>query len=105
MTALAIGALAPAMATFTCGRDFDAWLGIVLRQMSSGGKERLGRVSKAGQCDIRRLLIIGAMSRLNWMGSKSIREGSWLARLRDANRRCWWQFELLPDVWTDFRVS
>jgi hypothetical protein len=36
------------------------------RQFSSGGKERLGRVSKAGQADIRRLLIIGAMARVNW---------------------------------------
>jgi transposase len=39
-------------------------------------------VSKAGQADIRRLLIISAMSRLNWMGRRSIPEGSWLARLR-----------------------
>lgn len=82
MTALAVEAFAPAMETFKCGRDFAAWLGLVPRQMSSGGKERLGRVSKAGQSDIRRLLIIGAMSRLNWMGVKSIREGSWLDRLR-----------------------
>ncbi len=81
MTALAIEAFAPAMENFKCGRDFAAWLGLVPRQMSSGGKERLGRISKAGQADIRRLLIIGAMSRLNWLGSKSIREGSWLARL------------------------
>ncbi|MDP1669676.1 IS110 family transposase [Phaeovulum sp.] len=83
MTALAIEAFAPAMGTFKCGRDFAAWLGLVPRQMSSGGKERLGRISKAGQSDIRRLLIIGAMSRLNWMGARSIREGSWLARLRE----------------------
>ena len=82
MTALAIEAFAPAMATFRCGRDFAAWLGLVPRQMSSGGKERLGRVSKAGQSDIRRLLIIGAMSRLNWMGLKGVREGSWIDRLR-----------------------
>ena len=82
MTALAIEAFAPAMATFRCGRDFAAWLGLVPRQMSSGGKERLGRVSKAGQSDIRRLLIIGAMSRLNWMGLKGVREGSWVDRLR-----------------------
>lgn len=41
----------------------------------------MGRVSKAGQADIRRLLIIGAMSRLNWLGRKSINEGSWLARM------------------------
>ena len=64
-----------------CGRDFAARLGLVPKQYSSGGKERLGRVSKAGQADIRRLLITGAMSRLTWLGRKSIREGSWLARM------------------------
>ncbi|MEM1150270.1 MAG: IS110 family transposase [Pseudomonadota bacterium] len=81
LTALAVEAFAPDMSTFKSGRDFAAWLGLVPRQHSSGGKERLGRVSKAGQSDIRRLLIVGAMSRLNWMGLKSIPEGSWLARM------------------------
>lgn len=81
MTALAVEAFAPPMENFSCGRDFAAWLGLVPRQFSSGDKERLGRASKAGQADIRRLLIIGAMSRLNWMGRKSIPEGSWLARI------------------------
>ncbi|WP_245649065.1 transposase, partial [Magnetovibrio blakemorei] len=81
LTALAIEAFAPPMENFRCGRDFAAWLGLVPRQFSSGGKERLGRISKAGQADIRRLLIIGAMSRLNWLGRKSIPEGSWLARM------------------------
>ena len=81
LTALAIEAFAPEMENFRCGRDFAAWLGLVPRQHSSGGKERLGRVSTAGQADIRRLLILGAMSRLGWMGRKSIAEGSWLARL------------------------
>lgn len=79
LTALAIEAFAPEMESFGCGRDFAAWLGLLPRQHSSDGKERLGRVSKAGQADIRRLLIIGAMSRLNWMGRQSILEGSWLA--------------------------
>ncbi len=81
MTAMAIEAFAPAMGSFRCGHDFAAWLGLVPRQFSSGGKERLGRVSKAGQADIRRLLIIGAMSRITWMGRKRIVEGSWLARM------------------------
>ncbi len=81
MTALAIEAFAPEMKSFRRGRDFGAWLGLVPRQHSSGGKERLGRISKAGQANIRRLLIIGAMSRLNWMGRKSIPEGSWLAQM------------------------
>lgn len=82
LTALAIEAFAPAMSQFRRGRDFAAWLGLVPRQFSSGGKERLGRTSKAGQADIRRLLIIGAMSRLNWIGRKTITEGSWLARMQ-----------------------
>lgn len=81
VTALAIEAFAPPLETFSSGRDFAAWLGLVPKQHSSGGKQRLGRVSKAGQRDIRRLLIIGAMSRLNWLGRKSIPEGSWLDRL------------------------
>ena len=81
LTALAVEAFAPPMENFSNGRDFAAWLGLVPRQFSSGGKERLGRTSKAGQADIRRLLIIGAMSRLNWLGRKSIPEGSWLARI------------------------
>jgi transposase len=69
------------METFKSGRDFAVWLGSVPRQNSSGGKDRLGRVSKANQADIRRLLTIGAMSRLNWMGRRSIPEGYWLAGL------------------------
>jgi len=81
LTALAIEAFAPPMESFKCGRDFAAWLGLVPRQYSSGGKERLGRVSKAGQTDIRSLLIIGAMSRLTWLGRKTIAEGSWLDRM------------------------
>ncbi len=79
--ALAVEAFAPDMASFRRGRDFAAWLGLVPRQHSSGGKERLGRVSKAGQADIRKLLIIGAMSRLNWLGRKSIVKESWLGRM------------------------
>ncbi len=81
LTALAVEAFAPPMESFKCGRDFAAWLGLVPKQHLSGGKERLGRVSKAGQSDIRQLLIMGAMSRLNWMGRKSIPDASWLARM------------------------
>lgn len=81
LTALAIEAFGPTMETFRRGRDFAAWLGLVPRQHSSGGKDRLGRVSKAGQADIRRMLIIGAMSRLNWLGRRTIPETSWLSRM------------------------
>ena len=49
ITALAIQALAPPMESFRRGRDFSAWLGLVPRQHTTGGKPRLGRISKMGQ--------------------------------------------------------
>jgi transposase len=81
LTAVAVEAFGPDMAHFKTGRNFAAWLGLVPKQHSSGGKERLGRMIKAGQADIRRLLIIGAMSRLGWLGQRKIVEGSWLSRM------------------------
>jgi transposase len=81
MTALSIEAFAPDMVQFKCGRDFAAWLGLVPRQHSSGGKDRLGRVSKTGQADIRRLLIIGAMSKLVGRIRHKISAKSWVGRM------------------------
>ena len=81
LTALAVEAFAPDMAQFKCGRDFAAWLGLVPRQHSSGGKERLGRISKAGQRDIRRLLIIGAMTRIMGRTRQKLPVENWLGRL------------------------
>ena len=81
LTALAVETFAPQMESFNSGRDFAAWLGIVPRQHSSGGKQRLGKITKAGQGDIRRLLIMGAMTRLTPMGRRGIPSGSWLARM------------------------
>ncbi|GCD64459.1 hypothetical protein NBRC3280_0688 [Acetobacter pasteurianus NBRC 3280] len=81
LTALAIEAFAPDLQSFRRGRDFAAWLGLVPRQFSSGGKERLGKISKAGQADIRRLLIMGAMTQVNWASRKAPAPGSWLARM------------------------
>lgn len=81
LTAVAVEAFGPDMAQFKTGRDFAAWLGLVPRQHSSGGKAGLGRMTKAGQADIRRLLIIGAMSRLGWLGKRTIAECSWLSRM------------------------
>lgn len=81
LTAVAIEAFSPDMALFARGRDFAAWLGLVPRQHSSGGKAKLGRISKAGQTDIRRLLIIGAMSRITGRSCRKISAGSWLGRM------------------------
>ena len=81
ISAMAIEAFAPPMDSFRRGRDFSAWLGLVPRQKSTGGKQILGKTSKMGQRDIRRLLIIGAMSRVRWAVRKGAPEGSWLARM------------------------
>ena len=78
--AMAIQAFAPPMESFRCGRDFAAWLGLVPRQSSTGGKPKLGKISKMGQRDLRRLLIIGAMATIRW----AVRRGTkdpWLARM------------------------
>ena len=56
ITAMAIEAFAPSLSVFKRSRDFAAWLGLVPRQHSTGGKQILGRTSKMGQRDIRRLL-------------------------------------------------
>ncbi|WP_419739577.1 IS110 family transposase [Ruegeria sp.] len=82
-TALAIEAFAPDMSCFKRGRDFAAWLGLVPMQHSTGGKDRLGKVSKMGQKDIRSLLITGAMSVITAATRFGVRKGSWLARMLD----------------------
>lgn len=74
---------APPLQTFKRGRDFAAWLGLVPVQHSTGGKQRLGRTSKMGQRDIRRLLIIGAMAVIRWASRRGARPGSWLSRMMD----------------------
>jgi transposase len=81
VTATAITTFAPPMETFSKGRDFAAWVGLTPRQHSSGGKDRLGRTSKMGQRDIRRLLIIGAVAVVRWAARKGAPDGSWLARM------------------------
>ena len=80
-TAMAVETFAPDMSSFKCGRDFSAWLGLVPKQHSTGGKDRLGKVSKKGQKDIRSLLITGAMSVVNAATRFGAPEGSWLARM------------------------
>lgn len=64
---------------FASGRHFAAWLGLVPRQHSTGGVDKLGGISKRGDGYLRRLLIHGSRSVMRWRG----RSWLWLARLRD----------------------
>ena len=85
MTVPGIGAVAATALAATVGdatvlesgRHLAAWLGLVPRQTSSGGKERLGGISKAGDGYLRRLLVHGARAVMRWHGTKS----SWLSGL------------------------
>ncbi|MDQ0320357.1 transposase [Pararhizobium capsulatum DSM 1112] len=79
--ATAIEALAPSAETFSRGRDFAAWIGLTPKQNSSGGKDRLGKVSKMGQRDLRRLLVLGATAVVRWARRYGAPVGSWLARM------------------------
>jgi len=62
--ATAIAATVTDPAAFRCGRDFAAWVGLVPRQDSTGGKPRLGPISKQGDRYLRRILVVGAVSML-----------------------------------------
>ena len=79
--AMAIQAFAPPMESFRRGRDFAAWLGLVPRQHSTGGKPRLGAISKMGQRDLRRLLVCGAMAVVRWAIRRGETDDPWLARM------------------------
>ena len=52
----------PAPAAFRCGRDLAAWLGLTPKDHSTAGKQRLGTITRAGDENLRRVLVVGAMS-------------------------------------------
>lgn len=81
ITATALAASVPDPTVFRSGRQFAAWLGLVPRQNSSGGKERLGRVSKMGNGYLRRLLVVGATSVTRRAETTDTRTGSWVRSL------------------------
>ncbi len=78
--ASAIVATVPDASIFKTGRDFAAWMGIVSREDSTGGKQRLGPISKQGDRYLRRLLILGALSVLK-RARKDPERYPWLTQL------------------------
>ncbi len=80
LSSSAFAATTPEVETFRTGRDYAAWLGLTPRPHSSGGKERLGRISKAGNRYLRRLLYLGAMAQIS--ARRSGKPGTdWLWRM------------------------
>jgi transposase len=66
---------------FKSARHFAAWLGLVPRQHSSGGQTRLGRITKAGNREIRRLLVLGATSMVYRAEHWNSAAGAWVREL------------------------
>ena len=64
--ATAIAATVPDPKVFRSGRDFAAWIGLVPREDSTGGKQKLGPISKQGDRYLRRILVVGACAVLRY---------------------------------------
>jgi transposase len=78
--ASAIAATVTDPSAFRSGRDFAAWIGLVPRQDSTGGKQKLGPISKQGDRYLRRLLVVGAHAVLR-RAKQSPQNYPWLAQL------------------------
>jgi transposase len=65
---------------FKTGRDLAAWIGLVPKQNSSGGKERLGSISKAGNRYLRQMLVVGAMAVIRYAEQHGTKR-PWLVQL------------------------
>ncbi len=74
---------------FRNGRQVAAWIGLVPGQYSSGGKARLGRITKAGDAYLRSLLVLGARAVLASLGDKQDRFSRWARSLLE--RRGYWK--------------
>lgn len=88
----AIPGVGPALATalvasvadpkaFKSGRDFSAWVGLVPKQNSSGGKDRLGSITKAGDRYLRSLFCAGALAVIRYAKAHGSKNRPWLAKL------------------------
>ncbi len=80
LLASAIVATVPDPAIFRSGRNLAAWIGLVPRQNSSGGKERLGSITKAGHRYLRQMLIVGAMAVVRYAERNGTKR-PWLVQL------------------------
>ena len=81
ITATALLALAPPANSFRNGRDFAAWVGLTPLQRSTGGKQKLGEITKMGERTLRRLLIIGSAAVVLHAAKRGAPRGSWLEQM------------------------
>jgi transposase len=79
--ATAIAATVTNPSHFRSSREFSAWLGLTPRQISSGGKDRLGRVSKMGNGYLRSLIVVGATAMIRYAREKGAVSARWINAL------------------------
>ena len=83
LIATALVASIPDPSVFRSGRDLSAWIGLVPKQRSTGGKERLGSITKAGDRYLRSLLVVGALSVIRRAKQLGYTRHPWLVRLME----------------------
>ncbi len=83
LVASALVASIPDPSVFRSGRDMSAWIGLVPKQNSTGGKEKLGSISKAGNRYLRKLLVVGALSVIKRAKILGYTRHPWLVRLME----------------------
>lgn len=86
ITASAIAATVADARLFRSGRQFAAWIGLTPCPRNSGGKERLGRISRQGNAYLRRLLVTGMTAVLRYTKADSTRN-PWVAKLMERKPR------------------
>jgi transposase len=83
ITAMAIASTVADPTVFRSGREFAAWLGLTPKSHSSGGKDRLGRISKRGDRYIRHLLYVGAGNVIRFAKARAAAGEEWIRGLQD----------------------
>jgi transposase len=81
VTSSTIVALAGDVSRFSSGRDFAAWIGLTPRQNSTGGKSKLGRITKAGDQTLRTLFVLGAFAIIKRARINPAKASPWLLSL------------------------
>ena len=83
LVATALVANIPDPSIFRSGRDMSAWIGLVPKQNSTGGKQKLGSISKAGNRYLRKLLVVGALSVIKRAKKLGYTKHPWLVQLME----------------------
>lgn len=114
ITASALVAALPDVSDFRSGRDLSAWIGLTPKPHSTGGKERLGRISKMGNRYLRRLLYLGAIAQISarrrgepgedWLWKIAERKKPKQAAIALANRMARTAYALLKNG-TEYRAA